>query len=60
VPLETGQAAAAFVAGKVDAAAVFAPFTTQALKRPDSKELFSSKDFPGQFRSSSSLAQVCQ
>jgi len=47
VPLETGQAAAAFVAGKVDAAAVFAPFTTQALKRPDSKELFSSKDFPG-------------
>jgi len=47
VPIETGQAASAFVAGKVDAAAVFAPFTTQALKRPDSKELFSSKDFPG-------------
>jgi len=47
VPIETGQAAAAFVSGKVDAAAVFAPFTTQALKRPGSKELFSSKDFPG-------------
>jgi NitT/TauT family transport system substrate-binding protein len=47
VPLETGQAAAAFVAGQVDAVGVFAPFTTQALKRPGSKTLFSSKDFPG-------------
>lgn len=47
VPLETGQAAAAFVSGQVDATAVFAPFTTQALKRPGSRELFSSKDFPG-------------
>jgi NitT/TauT family transport system substrate-binding protein len=47
VPLETGQAATAFVGGQVDAVAVFAPFTTQALKRPGSKELFSSKDFPG-------------
>jgi NitT/TauT family transport system substrate-binding protein len=46
-PLETGQAAAAFVAGQVDAVGVFAPFTTQALKREGSKELFSSKDFPG-------------
>lgn len=46
-PLETGAAAAAFVAGQLDAVAVFAPFTTQALKRPGSKELFSSKDFPG-------------
>jgi NitT/TauT family transport system substrate-binding protein len=45
--LETGQAAAAFVSGQVDAVAVFAPFTTQALRRPGSKELFSSKDFPG-------------
>jgi NitT/TauT family transport system substrate-binding protein len=35
------------VGGQVDAVAVFAPFTTQALKRPGSKELFSSKDFPG-------------
>ena len=47
VPLETGKAAAAFVGGQVDAVAVFAPFTTQALKRSGSKELFSSKDFPG-------------
>lgn len=47
VPLETGKAAAAFVAGQVDGVAVFAPFTTQALKRSGSKELFSSKDFPG-------------
>lgn len=47
VPLETGRAAAAFVAGQVDAVAVFAPFTTQALKRPGSRELFSSADFPG-------------
>ncbi|MBW4518600.1 MAG: aliphatic sulfonate ABC transporter substrate-binding protein [Scytolyngbya sp. HA4215-MV1] len=46
-PLETGKAAAAFEAGQVDAVGVFAPFTTQALKRPGSKELFSSKDFPG-------------
>jgi NitT/TauT family transport system substrate-binding protein len=47
VPLETGKAATAFVGGQVDAVAVFAPFTTQALKLPKSKELFSSKDFPG-------------
>jgi NitT/TauT family transport system substrate-binding protein len=47
VPLETGKAATAFVGGQVDAVAVFAPFTTQALKRDGSKELFSSKDFPG-------------
>ena len=47
VPLETGAAAAAFVAGKVDAVGVFAPFTTQALKRPGSTTLFSSRDFPG-------------
>jgi NitT/TauT family transport system substrate-binding protein len=47
VPLETGKASSAFVGGQVDAVAVFAPFTTQALKRPGSKELFSSKDFPG-------------
>jgi NitT/TauT family transport system substrate-binding protein len=46
-PLETGAAAAAFVAGQVDAVGVFAPFTTQALKRPGSKALFTSKEFPG-------------
>jgi NitT/TauT family transport system substrate-binding protein len=47
IPLETSKAAAAFVKGEVDAVAVFAPFTTKALKRPGSRELFSSKDFPG-------------
>ncbi|MDI9638736.1 ABC transporter substrate-binding protein [Geitlerinema splendidum] len=46
-PLETGAAAAAFVAGQVDAVGVFAPFTTQALQRPGSRELFSSADYPG-------------
>ncbi len=46
-PLETEAAAAAFVANKVDAVGVFAPFTTKALRRPGSKELFSSRDFPG-------------
>ncbi|MDS3859795.1 ABC transporter substrate-binding protein [Thermosynechococcaceae cyanobacterium BACA0444] len=47
VPLETGQAATAFVGGQVDAVGVFPPFTTQALKRSGSKTLFTSKDFPG-------------
>jgi NitT/TauT family transport system substrate-binding protein len=47
VPLETSKAAAAFAAGEVDAAAVYAPFTTKALKRAGSKELFNSSNFPG-------------
>jgi NitT/TauT family transport system substrate-binding protein len=47
IPLETKNAAAAFLAGEVDAVAVFAPFTTEALKRSGSKALFTSKDFPG-------------
>jgi NitT/TauT family transport system substrate-binding protein len=47
VPMETSKAADAFAAGQVDAVAVFAPFTTKALKRSGSRELFSSKDFPG-------------
>jgi NitT/TauT family transport system substrate-binding protein len=47
VNLETGAAAASFAAGQIDAVAVFAPFTTQALKRAGSHTLFSSKDFPG-------------
>ncbi|MBV8885007.1 MAG: ABC transporter substrate-binding protein [Chroococcidiopsidaceae cyanobacterium CP_BM_RX_35] len=46
-PLETGAAAAAFAAGRVDAVGVFAPFTTKALSLPGSKALFTSKDFPG-------------
>ncbi|MCG8348116.1 MAG: aliphatic sulfonate ABC transporter substrate-binding protein [Chloroflexales bacterium] len=46
-PLETGAAAAAFVAGQLDAVGVFAPFTTRALQREGSKVLFSSADYPG-------------
>ncbi len=46
-PLESGSAAAAFVANKFDGVGVFAPFTTTALKRKGSKVLFSSKEFPG-------------
>jgi NitT/TauT family transport system substrate-binding protein len=46
-PLATGAATAAFAAGKVDAVGVYAPFTTQALKRPGSRALYTSKDFPG-------------
>jgi NitT/TauT family transport system substrate-binding protein len=45
--LPTDAAASAFAAGQFDAVAVFAPFTLEALKRPGSKVLFSSKDFPG-------------
>jgi NitT/TauT family transport system substrate-binding protein len=41
------ESANAFVAGEVDATSVFAPATNTALKRPGSKELASSKDFPG-------------
>jgi NitT/TauT family transport system substrate-binding protein len=47
VPMETSRAVNAFKDGQVDAVAVFAPFTTAALKVAGSKELFSSKDFPG-------------
>jgi NitT/TauT family transport system substrate-binding protein len=47
VPLATDAAAAQFVAGKVDAVGVFAPFTTAALKRPGSRAIATSKDYPG-------------
>jgi NitT/TauT family transport system substrate-binding protein len=46
-PLLTDAAAAAFLAGQVDAVGAFAPFTTTALGLPGSKTLTSSKDFPG-------------
>ncbi len=46
-PLATDAAAAAFVAGKVDAVGVFAPFTTTALSRAGSRAIATSKDFPG-------------
>ena len=45
--VKTDAAAAAFAGGQFDCAAVFAPFTLQALERPGSHVLFSSKDFPG-------------
>jgi NitT/TauT family transport system substrate-binding protein len=47
VKLETSKAAVAFAAGEVDAASIFAPFNDIALKRPGSKELFSSSNFRG-------------
>jgi NitT/TauT family transport system substrate-binding protein len=46
-PLLTDAAAAAFLAGQVDAVGAFAPFTTTALGLKGSKALTSSKDFPG-------------
>jgi NitT/TauT family transport system substrate-binding protein len=46
-PLITDAAAAAFVAGKVDAVGVFAPFTTTALGLPGSRAIATSADFPG-------------
>jgi NitT/TauT family transport system substrate-binding protein len=47
VPLVTDAAAAAFVAGRVDAVGVFAPFTTTALERPGSRAIATSAEFPG-------------
>jgi len=47
VPLSTGDAAAAFYAGKVDAVGAFPPFWTTALKRDGAHELFSSATYPG-------------
>lgn len=45
--LETGAAATAFAAGQADAFAGWVPFWETALTRPGSKELTSSKEFPG-------------
>jgi NitT/TauT family transport system substrate-binding protein len=45
--MDTEKAAAAFAAGEVDATAVFTPYSNNALKRSGSKEIASSKDFPG-------------
>jgi NitT/TauT family transport system substrate-binding protein len=45
--VKTDAAAGAFAGGKFDCVAVFAPFTVEALKRPDSKVIFSSADLPG-------------
>jgi len=46
-PLLTDAAAAAFLAGQVDAVGVFAPFTTTALGLDGSKAIATSADFPG-------------
>ncbi|HET9517992.1 MAG TPA: ABC transporter substrate-binding protein [Actinoplanes sp.] len=46
-PLLTDAAAAAFLAGQVDAVGAFAPFTTTALGLAGSKAIATSKDFPG-------------
>jgi NitT/TauT family transport system substrate-binding protein len=45
--LLTDAAAAAFVAGQVDAVGAFAPFTTTALELAGSKAVATSADFPG-------------
>jgi len=45
--IKTDAAAAAFEGGQFDCVGVFAPFTVQALKRPGSHAVFTSKDFPG-------------
>lgn len=47
MPLETGAAADAFVAGAADAVGAFPPFWLTALERPGSRELVSSADYPG-------------
>lgn len=47
VPMLTDAAAAAFVAGQVDAVGAFAPFTTTALGLAGSKAIATSADFPG-------------
>lgn len=47
VDLETGAAAAAFAAGKVDAVGAFPPYWLTALKREGSHELITSAEFPG-------------
>ncbi len=45
--LETGAAAASFASGQVDAVAAWPPFWGIALEREGSKELLSSKEYPG-------------
>ncbi|MGD1902545.1 MAG: ABC transporter substrate-binding protein [Geitlerinemataceae cyanobacterium] len=47
VGMDTGDAAAAFASGQVDAVGAFPPFWAIALEREGSKELISSADFPG-------------
>jgi NitT/TauT family transport system substrate-binding protein len=46
-PLSKDAAAAAFVAGRVDAVCTSAPFTTKALRRGGSRAIATSAEFPG-------------
>ncbi len=45
--LKTAEAVDSFKAGEVDAVGVWSPFWLEALERKGSKELISSKEFPG-------------
>lgn len=47
VPLETGEAAAAFAAGQTDAVGAFPPYWLTALEREGSKSLIDSSEYPG-------------
>jgi len=47
IDLETGAAVAAFLEGEADAVGAFPPFWLEAMQLKNSKELVSSKDFPG-------------
>ena len=47
VNMDTESAAKAFLAGQVDGVGAFPPFWDTALKREGSRELVTSKDFPG-------------
>lgn len=47
VNMDTESAAEAFLAGEVDGVGAFPPFWDTALQRSGSRELVSSKDFPG-------------
>lgn len=47
IDIETGAAAAAFVAEAAEAVGAFPPFWLTALERPGSEEIASSQEFPG-------------
>jgi NitT/TauT family transport system substrate-binding protein len=47
VPMETGNAGSAFVAGRVDAAATWQPWLGRAMQRSDGRILVTSRDRPG-------------
>ena len=47
IPLETGDAGAAFVAGKIDAAVTWEPWLSKAKEKPGAHVLVTSKEKPG-------------